>query len=82
MGSGACIITCDVGAVRSVVGECGLYVTPGSAEELASAIKTAVEDGEKRRSLQACAYRRAVSELNFDSKLERLKSYLAEVGIA
>jgi glycosyltransferase involved in cell wall biosynthesis len=81
MGSGACIITCDVGAVRSVVGECGVYVSPGSPEELAAAIRMVIEDSAKRRQLQTDAYRRARSEFQFESKLEKLKDYLVEIGI-
>lgn len=82
MGCGACIITCDVGAVRSVVGDCAIYVTPGAPDELASAIRTALEDSKKRRELQADAYRRARSEFEFESKLRRLKDCLSEIGVA
>ena len=81
MGSGACIITCDVGAVRSVVGDCGVYVTPGVPDELASAIKQVVEDSRMRADLQSSAYRRACSEFNSDSKRRRLKDCLLEVGV-
>jgi glycosyltransferase involved in cell wall biosynthesis len=81
MGSGACIITCDVGGVRAVVADCGLYVTPGSPQALAHAVRTVIEDSAKRSQLQTSAYQRARSEFRFESKLELLKGYLAEAGV-
>ncbi len=37
--AGCCIITTDVGEVRTVIGEGGVYIRPGDAEELADAIE-------------------------------------------
>ena len=82
MGCGACIITCDVGAVRSVVGECGIYVTPGSPNELAKAIKVALYDDVLRNKLQNEAYQRACKLFVVKTKLESLKRYLSEIGIS
>lgn len=82
MGCGACVIVCDVGAVREVVGNCGIYVTPGSPEELASAIKKALFDNNLRKDLQKNAYQRIYDNFHFNKKLERLKNYLLEVGIS
>ncbi len=82
MGCGACVIICDVGAVREVVGDCGFYVPPGSPEELAKAIKQVLYDDTVRHKLQKSAYQRVRDHFAFDKKLERLKKYLAEVGIA
>lgn len=82
MGCGACIITCDVGAVKSVVGDCGLYVSPGSPEELAKAIKQVLCDDTLRRNLQQRAYQRALDCFTVDKKLEGLKNYLSEIGIS
>jgi|SRR2546427_109431 len=81
MGAGACIITCDVGGVRTVVADCGLYVPPGSPEALAHAVRTVIENSAKRSQLQTSAYQRARTEFRFESKLELLKGYLAEAGI-
>ena len=81
MGCGACIITCDVGEVKSVVGDCGIFVSPGSPEELAKAIKALIEDRVLRRNLQEHSYQRACKLFRADNKLERLRSYLLEVGI-
>ena len=81
MGCGACIITCDVGAVRSVVGDSGLYVTPGAPRELADAIKRVISDSALRQRLQAAAFERARAMFRVEAKRGRLSAYLAEVGI-
>ena len=82
MGCGACVIICDVGAVREVVGDCGFYVSPGSPEELAKAIKQVLYDDNLRHQLQKSAHQRANECFTVDKKLERLKNYLSEVGIS
>jgi glycosyltransferase involved in cell wall biosynthesis len=82
MGCGACVIVCDVGAVREVVGNCGIYVKPGSPEELANAIKKALFDNNLRKDLQKNAYQRIYDNFHFNKKLERLKNYLLDVGIS
>ena len=81
MGSGACVITCDVGAVRDVVSDCGVYVPPGSPKDLASAIEVVLTDREMRKTLQQKAQDRARTEFAFDSKLKRLREYLKEIGV-
>jgi glycosyltransferase involved in cell wall biosynthesis len=81
MGCGACVITCDVGAVRNVVGDCGIYIPPGSPGELASAIQRAMTDGELRHRLQREAGARATGLFAADKKRERLKGHLAGLGI-
>lgn len=82
MGCGACIIVCDVGAVKEVVGDCGYYVSPGSSEELAKAIKHVLFDDNLRHKLQETAYQRVNSYFAVDIKLKRLKQYLSEIGIS
>lgn len=81
MGCGACIIACDVGSVRDVVGDSGLYVSPGSPEELANAIKKVLYDKNLRQKLQKSAYQIAHDCFAVDKKLERLKNYLSDVGV-
>ncbi len=81
MGSGACIIVCDVGAVKEVVGDCGYYVSPGSSQELAKAIKDVLFDDNLRQKLQKSAYQRVKNLFASEIKLERLRQYLAEIGI-
>src|SRR5947207_2697647 len=81
MGSGACVIVCDVGAVREVVGDCGLYVPSSSPEELAIAIEKVLQDSVLRQRLQDTATERARSLFTFDKKVERLRAFLRLVGI-
>jgi glycosyltransferase involved in cell wall biosynthesis len=82
MGCGACIITCDVGAVKEVVGDCGYYVSPGSSKEIATAIKKVLFDDNLRHKLQESAYQRVNIYFAVEIKLERLKKYLSEIGIS
>lgn len=82
MGSGACVITCDVGAVRAVVGESGLYVAPGSPEAIADAIRRVWTDAVLRSRFQELAQERARAVFAPGLKLERLSRALAEVGVA
>lgn len=82
MGCGACVVVCDVGAVREVVGDCGFYVAPGSPTELAKAIKQVLTDDALRHKLQAGAYRRARARFAVDRKLAQLKKYLSEAGVS
>lgn len=58
MGSGACVVTCRVGAVEEVVGEAGIYVQPGSAEDLAAGLGRALTDGALRARLGGLAQAR------------------------
>ncbi len=81
MGCGACVIVSDVGAVREVVGECGLYVSPSSPEELADTIEKVLQDSVLRQRLQKSATERAKSLFTFDKKVERLREFLGGLGI-
>ncbi|MFC0428837.1 glycosyltransferase family 4 protein [Chryseobacterium scophthalmum] len=76
MGCGACIITCDVGAVKDVVGETGLYTVPGSPRDLADKIKIAIEDEQLRIKLQKMAFDRANNVFSYKKKLYSLDSFL------
>lgn len=42
--AGCCVITTDVGEVRTVIGDGGVYVRPGDAEELANTIEDLLAD--------------------------------------
>jgi glycosyltransferase involved in cell wall biosynthesis len=79
MGCGACIITCDVGAVKDVVSNCGLYAEPGSAKDLADKIRIAIENDELRKKLQKMAFQRASSEFSYNKKLVTLDKLLTEL---
>jgi len=82
MGCGACVITCDVGSVKEVVGDCGIYTRPGDPKELAAAIKKVLHDNNLRTQLQNSGYQRARASFAFNKKLERLQNYLFEVDIS
>jgi len=82
MGCGACVIVCDVGAVREVVGECGYYIKPGSAIAIAEAIKRIIQDKELRSNLQLKAQSRVRTLFSFQEKVKRMEKYLSELKIS
>jgi glycosyltransferase involved in cell wall biosynthesis len=81
MGSGACIVTCAVGAVPEVVGDTGIYVQPGSSSELAKALTEILRDKVKRSEFQQKTYARALKEFAFSSKVVLMKEFLNELQI-
>ncbi len=81
MGCGACVVTCDVGAVREVVGDAGIYVPPQSPESLADALESVLDNPFERHRRQLQAQDRVRRLFSYESKLERLRACLAEVGI-
>ncbi len=81
MGCGACVIVCDVGAVREVVGDCGLYVSTNSPEGIAKAIKEVLNNDNLRCTLQNQAQKRVKDMFTVEKKLERMKNYLSNVGV-
>jgi glycosyltransferase involved in cell wall biosynthesis len=81
MGSGAAVVVCPVGAVPDVVGDAGLYVQPGSPEQLADAIIRLWSDRDQRRVFQRRGVERARAEFAFNSKLERLRNFLGDLGV-
>lgn len=51
LSSGCCVIACDVGEVKNVLGNCAIYITPGNHIELADAIYISLSDSNLRSSL-------------------------------
>ena len=81
MGCGACVILRDAGAVKEVVGDCGLYVSSLDPKELADAIETAFQNTALRRELQSRALERARTLFTFDKKVQKLGSFLRVLGL-
>lgn len=76
MAAGCCVITCDVGEVRNVVGDGGVYVAPGNPAELAEAIESLLKDDEKVLSVKRRAAKRLNDLFSFSRKKERLNEIL------
>jgi len=81
MGCGACVIVCDVGAVKEVVADSGVYVSPSNPEELARTIERVLRDDLLRSEMQMRAVSRASSEFTFGKKVERLGAFLQSLHI-
>jgi glycosyltransferase involved in cell wall biosynthesis len=81
MGCGACVIVRDVGAVKEVVGDSGLYVSSSDPEELGFAIQKALHDERLRQSLQKLAVKRARSLFTFEKKVQVLGAFLEDLQV-
>ena len=79
MAAGCCVITCDVGEVRNVVGDCGLYIQPGRPAELADAVQSLLVDQEAVDKLNRKATQRMKEFFSFSRKTATLRTALHEL---
>ena len=80
MAAGCCAITCDVGEVRNVIGDCAHYVKPGQPAELASAIEVLLAD---ERTILNFNNRSAIlleALYSFSKKISTLGSIIRSLG--
>lgn len=82
MAAGCCVITCDVGEVRNVVGDGGVYVTPGNPAELAEAIADLLTNQVRIDSVTDKAAERLRKLFSFKKKQSTLKTIMASLGIS
>lgn len=76
MSASCCVLVCDAGAVKTVVGDSGLYVSPNDPTDLAEKIKEVVTNNSLRIKLEASAYKHAVSNFSIDAKLLLFKQII------
>lgn len=81
MAAGCCVITTDVGEVRTVVGDAGMYVPPGDATALADAIDELLDAPEKADDFRARAAARIQQRFSAARKTTDLKSVLVDLGV-
>jgi glycosyltransferase involved in cell wall biosynthesis len=79
MAAGCCVITCDVGEVKNVVGDCGIYVSPGNPSELADAVQLLLNDSLLISQINYQAQKRLKMHFSFSSKVEMLENILKEI---
>jgi glycosyltransferase involved in cell wall biosynthesis len=70
MSSSCCVVTCDAGAVRSVVGEAGVYSNNRDSIDLADKIEMLLIDKKLRLKIQSDAYARALESFSPKSKIK------------
>lgn len=80
--AGSPVVVCDAGEVRQVIGEGGLYVTPGSAEELADAVERLLGDEGEIARLNAIASERIQRLYSPQGKRAYFADILGDLGIA
>lgn len=76
MAAGCCVVTCDVGEVRNVVGEGGYYVKPGDPDGLAAAIESLLADENKIVALNQKAEHQIQSKFSFSRKAASIDAIL------
>jgi glycosyltransferase involved in cell wall biosynthesis len=81
MGCGSAIITCDVGAVKEVVADNAIFISPGSPEELADAIILLLQDTKLRCDLQDKGTIHIQNNFAANIKIKTLKKIFAENNI-
>lgn len=79
MAAGCCVITCDVGEVRNVVADAGLYIRPGQPAELADAVESLMNDQSAIDNLNGLATRRLKECFSFSRKTATLKTALQDI---
>lgn len=80
MAAGCCAITCDVGEVRNVIGDCAHYVKPGQPAELASAIEMLLTDERTQLEFNMRSTVRLKALYSFSKKISTLGSIIRSLG--
>lgn len=76
MAAGCCVVTCDVGEVKNVVGDGGYYVSPGDPEGLARAIEGLLAEENTIESLRQKASHQIQSKFSFATKVASIDAIL------
>ena len=79
LASGCCIIACDVGEVRNVLGDGAYYVTPGNHLELANAIEKLLSDLDLANELVAKGQTRLSERYSQKIKKDSLNTILDQL---
>lgn len=81
MAAGCCVVTTDVGEVGTVVGDAGLYVTPGESTALADAIENLLSNQDKIDQLSARGADRMRRLFSFEKKKGDFGAILTNLGL-
>ena len=80
MAAGCCAITCDVGEVRSVVGDAAFYVQPGRPDQLADAVQILFSDQAAVDKFASSGAARIRDLFSFERKVATLRMVLRDVA--
>jgi len=81
MAAGCCVIITDVGEVRTVVGDTGIYIEPGDANALTDSITKLMADKAQVAELSAKAALRIKGLFSSSAKRQNLERILHNLGI-
>ncbi len=79
LASGCCIIACDVGEVKNVLGDGAYYITPGNHLELAYAIEKIIGDADLANDLVTKGKRRLSELYSQKNKKNSLNAILVQL---
>jgi glycosyltransferase involved in cell wall biosynthesis len=79
LASGCCIIACDVGEVKNVLGDGAYYVTPGNHLELANVIEKLLSDSDLMSELVAKGQKRLSELYSQKNKKDSLNTILDQL---
>jgi glycosyltransferase involved in cell wall biosynthesis len=79
LASGCCIIACDVGEVKNVLGDGAYYITPGNHLELANAIEKIMSDADLANDLVTKGKRRLSELYSQKNKKDSLNTILDQL---
>lgn len=79
LASGCCIIACDVGEVKNVLGDGAYYITPGNYFELANAIEKIISDADLANDLVTKGKRRLSKLYSQKNKKDSLNTILDQL---
>ena len=79
MAAGCCVVTCDVGEVRNVVGDACIYIKPGQPAELADAVKLLLNNQNLINSINQKGSIRMRDNFSFARKTETLRNVLLNI---
>jgi len=79
LASGCCVIACDVGEVKNVLGDGAYYVTPGNHLELANTIEKIISDSDLSKELVAKGIKRLSELYSQKNKKDSLNSILGQL---
>ena len=79
--AGCCVITTDVGEVRTVIGEGGAYVTPGDAPGLADRIEALLANSGEVRELTERAEHHVAEHFSVAAKRKVFARIFGDLGV-
>jgi glycosyltransferase involved in cell wall biosynthesis len=80
LATGTPVVGYDEGALREIVGECGMVVLPGNRAALVEALRRVLEEDATRERMARCGQDRALTVFSLESWIKRMKECYCEAA--